>query len=108
MLGAKCEGMALRGGQSADDNEESQAGVREGSASAMDKPEASGDFEFGNGDLDQLAAGDLRLNGQTRDQSNAVAESDEALNGFETGKFDGHVERGLMAREGLNHALAQG
>ena len=97
----------MRGGQSADNGEESQTGVGGGGAGAMDQPETAGDFQLGDSDLDQFAAGEFGLNGEAGDERDAVAAGDEALDSFEAGELDGHIEGGLMASEGFDDALAQ-
>jgi len=107
MLGTKCERVAPLRGDVFGYGEEGLACVGEGRAGAMDEPEAARDFQLGDGDLHQFAAGQFRLDGEARDERDAIAARHEALDGFETGQFDAHVERGLMAGEGLDNALAE-
>lgn len=107
-LGVEGEGLATVGGKLADNGEEGLAGVREGGLGAVDEPEAALDFELRNGDLDEFAALEFGLDGETGDEGDAVAEGDEALDGFEAGEFDAHVEGSLVASEGFDDALAEG
>ena len=64
-------------------------------------------LQLGDRNLHQFAAGELRLHGEAGNESNAIAHSDEALDGFEAGQLDAHVERGLVPFEGFDDAAAQ-
>ena len=99
--------MAAFGSDGADNLKKSSAGMGRCGARSMHEPEAAGDFEFGDGDLNQFATSQLRLDGKAGNEGDAVAARDESFDGFEAGQLDPHVERGLMTGEGLDDTLAQ-
>ncbi len=107
MLGAKSERMAADGGEGSDDGKESEAGMGVRRAGAMHKPETASDFQFGHGDLHEFATGELRLDGETGHESDAIAARHEAFDGFEAGQLNPHVEGGLVPGKGLDHPLAE-
>lgn len=106
-LGSKCEGMAAVRGQGFDNLKESQAGVGERGAGAMDEPKTAGDFQFGDCDLHQFFAGELGLDGEAGNQRDALPARHETLDRFEARQFDTHVEGRLVVSKRLNHALAE-
>jgi len=107
VLGSKCEGMAAVCGPVSDHVKESQPGVGERGAGAMHEPKAASDFQFGDCDLYQFSPGELGLDGEARNQRNALAARHEALDGLEAGQLDAHVEGRLVASKGFDHALAE-
>ena len=106
-LGSKCEGMAAVRSQGFDNVKESQAGVGERGAGAMDEPKAAGDFQFGDCDLHQFSAGELGLDGEAGNQRDALAARHEALDGLEAGQLDAHVEGRFVTSKRFDHALAE-
>lgn len=107
LLGTKCERVATIGSEGSDHVEKGCSCVGEGRTVAVDQPETASDVQFGDGDLDQFSARQLRLDGEAGNEGNAVAAGDEALDGLEAGKLDTHVEGSLMAGEGFDNALPQ-
>jgi hypothetical protein len=105
---AKGERMAASGSHGSDNLQKNHPGVGQSCAGTMHEPEAASDFEFGNRDLYELAAGQFRLNRQAGDQGDSIAAGHESLDGFEAGELDAHVQRRLMASKSFDDALAQG
>lgn len=95
-------------GKASYDAEECLTRMRVAGVRAMHEPESPRDLKLRNSDLDQIAARDFGLDGEAGHQSDAVAESDEPLDGLEAGQFDTHIERCLVAGKGFDDLLAQG
>ena len=107
VFGSKCEGMAAVRSQVFHNIEKGQPGVGERGPGAMYEPEAAGDFQFRHSNLHQFFAGELGLDSEAGNQRDTLAARHEALDGLEAGQLNAHVERGLVASEGFDHALAE-
>ncbi|PYT78275.1 MAG: hypothetical protein DMG41_14390 [Acidobacteria bacterium] len=65
------------------------------------------DIELANLYFFHPAALDFPLHAHARDDGHAHAHLHEALDAFDGGHFDGHVERGAMTREQFDDAPAK-
>src|SRR5207245_7827467 len=87
-----------------------ELGGREGEAGAAagNEIDVARNIELANFQFFHPAVFDFPKNAHARNDSHAHAHLHEALDAFDGGHFDGHVERGTMAREEFDDAAAEG
>ncbi len=91
-----------------DDGEEVAGGVGERGLAAVDEAELALHLELWDGDGGEGTGGELIFYGEAGNQGDAVAAFDEALDGFEGGEFDLHLQRRAVALKGGDDLLAHG
>src|SRR5450755_464490 len=92
----------------AEDAHQFRGGVRETGAAPRDQVDVAGHTHLADLHFFHPAVLDLPLHAHSRDDGYAHAHLDEALDAFDGGHFDGHVQRGAMAGEELDDPAAEG
>src|SRR5690349_2725317 len=87
------------------DRQESARGMRERHVLAVNDAELTLETQLWHGDVDQVAALDLLVDGYEGQEGHAVAGGDELLDRFDGRQFDIHVQRNVAAGEGLKDLL---
>ena len=70
----------------------------------MDQAQHALHFEFSDRDGDQFAGFQFARDGEVRNQRYPIAHGHKALDGFNRGQFNPHVQRRAVAVKGLDHA----
>jgi hypothetical protein len=91
----------------AEDARELGGGEGEAGAAAGNEIDVARDIELANFQFFHPTMLDFPLHTHARDNGHAHAHLHEALDAFDSGHFDGHVESGAMAREELDDAAAK-
>src|SRR5947209_5250623 len=92
----------------AQDAHELTCGMREARAAPRNEVDVARHIQLPDLHFLHPAAFDFPMNAHARDDGHAHAHLDEALDAFDGGHFDGHVERGAVSRKQFNDAAAKG
>src|SRR6185312_9643051 len=106
-VAAEGEGRSAFGGGGFHTFKERLGSVGEHGVAAVNEEKLAVDAQLRHLDLHQFAAFDLIVDGESGDERDPVAHSDESLDGFEAGQFDVHVERGLVLLKKRDNTAAE-